>query len=83
MFEFVCFKRPGYPIDQRIADEYNIKVIDGQQIDASSTNVRAGYFDAISDKIQKYINEHQLYLKERIMPKLDEKRFFIVFQQQD
>ena len=76
MFEFVCFKRPGYPIDQRIADEYNIKVIDGQQIDASSTNVRAGYFDAISDKIQKYINEHQLYLKERIMPKLDEKRFF-------
>lgn len=75
LFTFVCFRRPGYPIHYQIAERYHIEIIDGKQIDASSTNVRAGYFDIIDDKIQKYIQDHQLYLKERIMPKLDEKRF--------
>lgn len=75
MFQFVCFKRPGYPIMNDLADKYHITIIDGRQIEASSTMVRSGDFDKINDNIQKYIMEHGLYLKERIMPRLPERLF--------
>ena len=78
LFKFVCYRRPGYKIDKSIAKKYNIEIIDGVQIDASSTNVRSGLFDQIDDDIAKYINKHQLYLKERVMPLLSENRFIHV-----
>ncbi len=75
IFQFVCFKRPGYPINEELANKYHIIIIDGNQIDASSTNVRAGYFDKIDDSIQQYIIDHELYLKERLLKRLPEKLF--------
>ncbi len=75
LFKFVCFKRPGYVINDKLATKYNIIIIDGNQIDASSTNVRAGYFDKVDEDIQQYIKDNELYLKERLMPLLDEKLF--------
>ncbi len=75
MFQFVCFKRPGYVINESLAKKYHILIIDGKQIDASSTKVRAGFYDEIDDSIQKYIQEHELYLKERLMPLLPERLF--------
>lgn len=75
LFQFVCFRRPGYPIVTSLAKKYNITIIEGNQIDASSTMVRAGYFDKVNDDIQNYIMEHELYLKERIMPHLTDRLF--------
>ena len=75
IFQFVCFKRPGYLLNEQLAKKYHILIIDGQQVDASSTNVRSGYFDKIDESIQKYIFEHELYLKERLMPRLPEQLF--------
>lgn len=75
LFQFVCFKRPGYIINEKLAQKYHVLIIDGKQIDASSTKVRAGYYDEIDESIQQYIKEHELYLKERLMPHLPERLF--------
>lgn len=78
LFKFVCFKRPGYSIDQKMVEKYHVQIIEGQQVDASSTNVRMGMFSKIDEDIQRYIMENQLYLKERVMPRLPEARFIHV-----
>lgn len=78
LFNFVCYKRPGYNIDVEQANEYNVKIIDGPLVDTSSTLIRSGTFQKIDDEIQKFIIDNQLYLKERVMPKLPEDRFIHV-----
>lgn len=78
MFQFVCFQRPGYILNSKIAEKYHVMIIEGEQVDASSTNVRMGMFSKIDEDIQQYIIENQLYLKERVMPRLPESRFIHV-----
>ena len=78
LFKFVCFKRPGYILNEDICKEYNVQLIEGNQIDMSSTLVRKGVFDKIDADIQQYIKDEQLYLKERVMPCLPENRFIHV-----
>lgn len=78
MFKFVCYKRPGYNIDEKVKNDYNVTIIDGPLVDTSSTIIRSGTFQKIDDDIQQYIMEKQLYLKERVMPKLPEERFIHV-----
>ena len=78
LLKFVCYKRPGYVINEDIVKQYNILVVDGQTIDISSTLIRSGVFLQIDEKISSYIKEKQLYLKERVMPKLTEDRFIHV-----
>lgn len=75
MFKFVCYLRPGHPLNYEIAKEYNVQVLDGNQIDVSSTLIRSGAFSNLDDNIKKYICKKQLYLKERVMPRLPEERF--------
>ena len=78
LFNFVCFKRPGYILNEDICNEFNIIIIDGALVDMSSTLVRSGVFEKIDGDIKQYINEKQLYLKERVMPCLKESRFIHV-----
>lgn len=78
MFQFVCFKRPGYPINKQIMKKYGVTEINGDEINVSSTMIRSGIFIKIDEDIQDYINTHQLYLKERVMPMLPEDRFIHV-----
>lgn len=78
LFKFVCYKRPGYDIDINIQNEYDVMIIDGPLVDTSSTIIRSGIFQKIDDDIQQYIIKKQLYLKERVMPKLPEERFIHV-----
>lgn len=78
LFKFVCYKRPGYVINEQIAKQFNVIIVDGPTVDVSSTLVRSGIFDKIDEDIKNYINENQLYLKERVMPKLPEDRFIHV-----
>lgn len=78
LFKLVCYKRPGYEIDLNIAKEYNVTIIDGPQVDTSSTLIRSGVFQKIDKDIRKYILDNQLYLKERVMPNLPEDRFIHV-----
>lgn len=78
LFNFVCYKRPGYIIDTKLAEKYNITIIDGLLIDTSSTLIRSGIFQKIDEDIQQYILDKQLYLKERVMPRLPEGRFIHV-----
>ena len=78
LFKFVCFKRPGYILNEDICKEYDITLIDGTQVDMSSTLVRSGVFEKIDADIKQYINDKQLYLKERVMPCLKESRFIHV-----
>ena len=75
LFKFICYQRPGYVINQDIVKQFNIKVIDGPLVDVSSTIVRSGVFNKIDEEIQNYIKVNQLYLKERVMPRLPEERF--------
>lgn len=78
LFHFVCYQRPGYPINQEIVNKYNVSVVNGKQIEVSSTLIRSGVFSNIDESIVKYIYKHQLYLKERVMPYLSETRFIHV-----
>ena len=78
LFNFVCYKRPGYVIDEEKVKKYNIQIIDGSLIDTSSTLIRSGVFQKIDEDIHKYILDKQLYLKERVMPRLPEDRFMHV-----
>lgn len=78
LFKLVCYKRPGYVINEEIAKEFNVTIIDGPQVDTSSTLIRSGVFQKIDEDIQKYILDNQLYLKERVMPNLPEDRFIHV-----
>lgn len=78
LFHFVCYQRPGYKIDKSIAEEYQIQIIDGPLVDISSTTIRSGIFQKIDEDIQNYIMEKQLYLKERVMPRLSEELFIHV-----
>lgn len=75
LFKFVCYLRPGHPLDYEIAKEYNVKVLDGSQIDVSSTSIRSGVFQNLDEDIKAYICKKQLYMKERVMPRLPEERF--------
>lgn len=78
LFKLVCYKRPGYVINEQLVKEYNVMVIDGPQVDISSTKIRSGYFNKIDEDIKQYIMDKQLYLKERVMPLLPEERFLHV-----
>lgn len=78
LFNFVCYKRPGYVIDEEKVKKYNIQIIDGSLIDTSSTLIRSGVFQKIDEDIHQYILDKQLYLKERVMPRLPEDRFMHV-----
>lgn len=78
LFKFVCFKRPGYILNEDNCEEFNITIIEGNQVDMSSTLVRSGVFNKIDNDIHQYINDNQLYLKERVMPMLPESRFIHV-----
>ena len=78
LFKFVCFKRPGYILNEDNCKEFNITIIEGNQVDMSSTLVRSGVFNKIDYDIHQYINDNQLYLKERVMPMLPESRFIHV-----
>lgn len=78
LFNFVCYQRPGYIIDLKICEEFNIKIIDGPVVDVSSTIVRSGSFNNVDEAISQYIMDKQLYLKERVMPRLMEDRFIHV-----
>lgn len=78
LFKLVCYHRPGYIIDKQIVEQFNVKVVDGSQVDISSTLIRSGIFQKIDDDIRNYILDHQLYLKERVMPNLPEERFIHV-----
>jgi nicotinate-nucleotide adenylyltransferase len=78
IFKFVCYKRPGYIINEELAKHYNVTIIDGPTIDISSTIIRSGIFSNIDEKVSSYIKDKQLYLKERVMPKLAEDRFIHV-----
>jgi len=75
MVQFVCYRRPGYEIDESIVKEFNFKVVDGPQVDMSSTEIRAGKLNKMNEDIQDYINKHHLYLENRIKYMLDEKRY--------
>lgn len=78
LFNLVCYKRPSYIINEAIAKQYNVTIVDGPTVDISSTLVRSGVFNKISEDIESYIKENQLYLKERVLPKLPEDRFIHV-----
>lgn len=78
LMHFVVYKRPGYIINYDIVNQFNVKIVDGPTIDTSSTLIRSGVFQKIDEEIQTYIMEQQLYLKERVMPKLPEERFIHV-----
>ena len=78
LMHFVVYKRPGYQINMDIVKQFNVIIVDGPTVDTSSTLIRSGIFHEIDEEIQNYINEKQLYMKERVMPRLPEERFFHV-----
>ena len=78
LLQFVCYKRPGYPINRDMADRYNVILIDGQEIDISSTIIRNGTFNDINADVKQYIIDNKLYLEDRIKPLLPEERYIHV-----
>lgn len=69
--EFRVFKRDSEVIEC----PYDLREVPFQRIDISSTRVRAGAFQDVSESVRNYIWEHRLYLHEFARHSMNEKRY--------
>ncbi len=69
--EFRVFKRDS----EMIECPYDLKEVPFERIDISSTKVREGAFQDVSESVRNYIWEHRLYLHEFAQHSMNEKRY--------
>lgn len=67
-WQIIVYERPDYKINDQIASKYNMEVVEGSKIDASSTKIRQLHDAKTPLSVLHYIARQNLYY----MPKLHE-----------
>lgn len=75
MVHFICFKRPGWEINQENILKYNIQIIDKKEYDISSTALRFMHSLDAPKIVLDYIIEHELYYVKTMKHYISNKRF--------
>ncbi len=73
--QIVAYKRKNYPLNMDIIKKYNIKLLEGELFDISSTDIRNLKKLYTKKSILDYIINNNLYYVEKIKLYLDDKRF--------
>lgn len=75
LVQLVTFHRGGYTLENDNIAKYNFIVLENEPIHASSTEIRNGCIDMLSEEVLKYIVKEGLYLEGIISAKLKGKRW--------
>ena len=71
----IFFSRPGLELDQNNIKRFKMMQIEGEEVDASSTDIRELKSLDVSDGVLHYILHHYLYFINKIKGYMCEKRF--------
>ncbi|HKM02699.1 MAG TPA: nicotinate (nicotinamide) nucleotide adenylyltransferase [Bacilli bacterium] len=64
--QIVCYRRPGYNLSEKNLREYNVKVIEGEESNISSSAIRGLFSLDTKDEVIDYIVDHKLYFMHKI-----------------
>ena len=71
----VMFNRPGYKLNEANIKRFKVEIIEGEMVDASSTEIRMGQNLRTPLSVINYIVDHELYFVARIKALLSEHRY--------
>ncbi|WP_054173853.1 nicotinate-nucleotide adenylyltransferase [Mycoplasmoides pneumoniae] len=72
---FVCYERFGYPIDEQLVQQFNVRLLGKCPLDLASSEMFGSHkFRQIPAKVLHYIHQHNIYLKTILQTLLDEPR---------
>lgn len=66
LVQILCYRRPGYILDDKNLETFNIRVIDGQESIISSSAIRGLFSIDTSDAVIDYICDHNIYFMHKI-----------------
>lgn len=73
--QIIYFDRPEYDLDQTMIDLYNMKRIDGELVEESSTEIKQLKSLKIPFPVAKYIVNNNLYFMQKIRSYMGEERY--------
>lgn len=72
--QVICYRRPGYGLHEKNLKDFNVKVIEGQESNISSSAIRGLFNLDTRDEVIDYIVDHNLYFMHKIGNFLSGKR---------
>lgn len=72
--KIICYRRPGYSLNEKNLKEFLVTVIEGQESNISSSAIRGLFNLDTKDEVVDYIVDHRLYFMHKIANFLSEKR---------
>lgn len=64
--QIVCYRRPGYGLSEKNLKNYNVRVIEGEESNISSSAIRGLFNLDTKDEVIDYIVDHNLYFMHKI-----------------
>ncbi len=62
----ICYRRPGYGLDEKNLKLFNVQVIEGEESNISSSAIRGLFNLDTKDEVIDYIVDHRLYFMHKI-----------------